>query len=81
MPSVIRMDSKSFDKALTQSIREARESAGISLNALSGKSGIPYATLYRKVEQDSGSLTARDVHAIAKVLNISARDLFPKASA
>jgi transcriptional regulator with XRE-family HTH domain len=75
------MDSKNFDRQLTQSIREARESAGISLNALSGMSGIPYATLYRKVEQDSGSLSARDVHVISKVLNISASDLFPEVKA
>lgn len=75
------MDNETFDKALSQSITEARESAGISLNALSGMSGIPYATLHRKVQQSAGSLTARDVHVIAKALNVSATDLFPEVTA
>lgn len=78
---VIRMDNETFDKALSQSITEARELAGISLNALSGMSGIPYATLHRKVQQGSGSLTARDVNNIAKALNVSASDLFPQVNA
>ena len=74
------MDNTTFDKALSQSITEARELAGISLNALSGSTGIPYATLHRKIQQGAGSLTARDVHIIAKVLNVSATDLFPEVN-
>lgn len=80
MPSLIRMDITNFDKALAESITEARELAGISLNALSGMSGIPYATLHRKVQQGAGSLTARDVHVIAKVLNVSDADIWPKVT-
>lgn len=75
------MDNATFDKALAQSITEARELAGISLNALSGMTAIPYATLHRKVQQGSGSLSARDVHVIAKVLNIQASELFPEVNA
>lgn len=78
MQYVIYMDNETFDKALSKSIREAREIAGISLNALSGKTGIPYATLYRKVQQDTGSLLAKEVHAIAKVLDVSDSELWPK---
>jgi hypothetical protein len=75
------MDNDIFDKALSQSITKARESAGISLNALSGMTAIPYATLHRKVQQGAGSLTARDVNAIAKALNLNAADLFPQVKA
>ena len=75
------MDNDIFDKALSQSITNARESAGISLNALSGMTAIPYATLHRKVQQGAGSLTARDVNAIAKALNLNAADLFPQVNA
>lgn len=75
------MDNATFDKALSQSITNARESAGISLNELSGFTGIPYATLHRKIKQGAGSLSARDVQAIAKVLNVSASTLFPEVNA
>jgi hypothetical protein len=75
------MDNDIFDKALSQSITKARESAGVSLNALSGMTAIPYATLHRKVQQGAGSLTARDVNAIAKALNLNAADLFPQVNA
>lgn len=77
---VIRMDNETFDRTLSQSITEARELAGISLNALSGMSGIPYATLHRKVQQGAGSLTARDVNNIAKALNVTASDFFPQVN-
>jgi len=75
------MDNATFDKALSQRITNARESAGISLNELSGSTGIPYATLHRKIKQGAGSLSARDVQAIAKVLNVSASTLFPEVNA
>ena len=75
------MDNESINKALFQSITEARESAGISLNALSGKSGIPYATLHRKLNQRAGSLTISDFHAIAKALDVPAGSLFPEVEA
>jgi lambda repressor-like predicted transcriptional regulator len=75
------MDNETFDRALVQSIREARESAGISLNALSGMAAIPYATLYRKLEMGAGSLLAKDVHSIAKALNVSDNELWPEVTA
>jgi hypothetical protein len=75
------MDNNTFDKALSQSITEARELAGISLNTLSGMTAIPYATLHRKVQQGAGSLSARDVNAIAKALKVEASDLFPQVNA
>lgn len=72
------MDNETFDRALSQSITEARELAGISLNALSGMTAIPYATLHRKVQKGSGSLLAKEVHAIAKALNVNDADLWPE---
>jgi transcriptional regulator with XRE-family HTH domain len=75
------MDNDTFDRALAQSITEARESAGISLNALSGMSGIPYATLHRKIHQAPSQLSIRDINAIAKSLNVTASDLFPEVTA
>jgi len=75
------MDNETFDKALIQRIREARETAGISLNALSGMTAIPYVTLYRKLEQGSGSLLAKDVHSIAKALNVTDSEIWPSEMA
>lgn len=75
------MDNASFDKALTESITEARENAGISLNALSGMTGIPYATLHRKVQRGAGSLLAKDINAIAKALDVPATSLWPQVNA
>lgn len=75
------MDNETFDKALAQSITEAREKAGISLNALSGSTGIPYATLHRKLHRGAGSLHAKDINAIAKALDTPAQNLWPMVSA
>ena len=75
------MDNATFDKALTESITEARESAGISLNALSGLTGIPYATLHRKVQSRPGTLLAKDINAIAQALNVPASSLWPEVNA
>ena len=75
------MDNESFDKRLAHRIRETRETAGISLNKLSESAGIPYATLHRKLEKGSGSLLAREVHSIAKALEVSDSDLWPEVSA
>jgi transcriptional regulator with XRE-family HTH domain len=80
-PSVVRMDNDSFDKTLTDTIREIRETAGISLNALAAMTAIPYVTLYRKLEQGAGSLLAKDVNNIAKALNVKADVLWPKVAA
>jgi lambda repressor-like predicted transcriptional regulator len=75
------MDNETFDKALAKSIRTTREKAGMSLNALAVHAAIPYATLYRKLEMGSGSLLAKDVHSIAKALNVSDADLWPEVNA
>lgn len=72
------MDNAAFDKALAHRIRQTRESAGISLNKLSETSGIPYATLHRKVEKGVGSLLAKEVHSIANALDVTDADLWPQ---
>lgn len=71
------MDNALFDKILISRINQVRETAGISLNALADSAGIPYSTLYRKVEKGTGSLLAKEVHSIAKALNVTDSDIWP----
>ena len=71
------MDKRQFDQILVTLINQARKDKGISLNALAVSAGIPYSTLYRKVEKGSGSLLANEVHSIADALNINDRQIWP----
>ena len=71
------MDNTQFDQVLISRINQVRKNTGISLNALAASAGIPYSTLYRKVEKGSGSLLAKEVHSIAKALNVNDDEIWP----
>ena len=54
-------------------IGDLMQSRRYSLNALAQESGIPYATLHRKLTKGSAALTLtmREVLALAKVLSVT----------
>lgn len=55
-------------------IGDLMQSRRYSLNALAQESGIPYATLHRKLTKGSAALitlTMREVLALAKVLSVT----------
>lgn len=68
--------SKGLDDLVATNIRTAITSAGISIRAVSIQSGVPYATLDRKLRGVT-SFSIFEVWRIAKVLNVRPSSLVP----
>ncbi|MDI3331446.1 MAG: hypothetical protein QJR09_12065 [Micrococcus sp.] len=57
-------------------VREAIEAGGESINSVSEKSGIPYATLWRKVNA-RGPFTVTELGHVSEALKVRVVDLLP----
>lgn len=67
------MDTATFDLELGRRIRDALQDREIALAEAADRTGIPFSTLWRHLNR--GGLTAREVHALAGVLDTSVSDL------
>lgn len=70
------MDMGTYDRLVAERIEKAREARSVSLNALAIGSGIPFATLHRKLNH-THAFTGGELYSIALVLKLSTRDLLP----
>lgn len=63
-------------KATAEKVAAARLDAGVSLQHLAEATGIPYATLHRKITGRS-SFDLDQLAAVANALGVDPRDLLP----
>lgn len=74
--SVFRMDSNQYAAAVAAKIEKAIKASGLSRNAVSKQTGIPYQTLTRRIASRGGSpFSVREVKAIADTLGTTAAEL------
>lgn len=69
-------NAKTFDEEVATRVNTARQSSGISKNALAEQASIPYTTLHRKLN-GVGSFTASELSRIKNVLGIDYDAILP----
>lgn len=72
--SVFHIDSIQYSQAVAAKVDAARETAGLSVLALSEQSGVARSTLDRKLK-GVGDFTVREIKALATALGLTAADL------
>jgi predicted transcriptional regulator len=73
------MDTAGFDLELGRRIRTLMEERELTLSDAADRTGIPFSTLWRHLNR--GGLTAREVHALAGLLDTSVAALAEMAAA
>ena len=70
---------EALDRLLTVEVRKAMTASGMSINGLAEETGIPYATLYRRINAVGAGFSVSELVAIARVLGTSFAELAARA--
>lgn len=78
------MDNNEYDRRVGVLVKEALDAAGVTITRAANETGIPYATLHRKLNPNTGRVTpfnAGELHTIALLLGCTEASFLPEVAA